>query len=234
MQSLGSFYASRMSEAAAGGSSRGPYANTPRRKAEIVAAAAAIFSQSGYHGGSLRQIARDLDLSFTSVKHHFPSKEVLLIEVLKANDEINIERLREDRLNMGFVESTLAMAQRNLENPEALRLFAVLSAEATSVNHPAHDWFDDRYRRIIASMGRGIAADVASGTLAPVDQPDVAAAALVSLWDGLQLQWLMNPTFDMIAPMRIAFPAVLQAFATNAPDLAVHPYARADKSTSGN
>lgn len=204
-----------MSESATGSSARGPYANTPRRKAEIVAAAAAIFTQSGYHGGSLRQIARDLDLSFTSVRHHFPSKEILLIEVLRANDEIEVSRLRTDRLTMGFVDSAITMAQRNLENPEAIRLFAVLSAEATSADHPAHDWFVERYERIMASMAESIAADSDAGALPPIADPQAAAAALVALWDGLQLQWLMNPSMDMISAMRIAFPAILHTFAVD-------------------
>lgn len=203
-----------MSGAPAAGSSRGPYANTPRRKAEIVAAAAAIFTRSGYHGGSLRQIARDLDLSFTSVKHHFPSKEILLIEVLKANDDVEIARLRTDRRGMGFVDSAISMAQRNIQNPESLRLFAVLSAEATSAAHPAHDWFIDRYQRIVASIAQDIADDVAAEALPPIEDPAAAAAALVALWDGLQLQWLMNPAFDMISTMRTVFPSILRSFAS--------------------
>jgi AcrR family transcriptional regulator len=64
---------------------RGEYANTARRKAEIVEAAERAFAVAGYHGGSLRQIARDLNLSFTSLRHHVPSKEALLIAVLEAD-----------------------------------------------------------------------------------------------------------------------------------------------------
>lgn len=188
---------------------RGPYANTPRRKAEIVAAAAHIFAESGYRGGSLRQISRDLELSFTSVKHHFGSKENLLIAVLEANDELQAERLSSEWGALSFVDSAIELTRRNMENPESLRLLAVLAAEASSPEHPAHDWFLDRYARIRARIAEGIGAD---DGLSAVADPSSAAAALVSFWDGLQLQWLIDPRFDMLAKMRVGFEGILGAY----------------------
>jgi AcrR family transcriptional regulator len=188
---------------------RGPYANTPRRKAEIVDAAAHIFAESGYRGGSLRQIARDLDLSFTSVKHHFGSKENLLIAVLEANDELQAESLTSEWGTLSFVDSAMELARRNMEKPESLRLLAVLAAEASSPEHPAHDWFLDRYQRIRARVAEGIAAD---DRLSAVIDPASAAAALVSFWDGLQLQWLIDPGFDMLEKMRVGFEGILGAY----------------------
>lgn len=198
-----------MSATSSATASRGPYANTPKRKAEIVAAAAHIFAESGYRGGSLRQISRDLDLSFTSVKHHFGSKENLLIAVLEASDELQAERLTSEWEGLSFVDSAIELARLNMEKPESLRLLAVLAAEASSPEHPAHEWFLERYERIRNRVAEGIAAD---GSLSSVADPPEAAAALVSFWDGLQLQWLIDPRFEMLGKMRVGFEAILKAF----------------------
>ena len=50
---------------------RGPYAKSAQRSSDILDAAATVFATHGYHGGSLRDIARSLDLSLTSIVHHF-------------------------------------------------------------------------------------------------------------------------------------------------------------------
>ena len=54
--------------------SRGPYAKSEQRRREIVEAATSVFATRGYHGGSLRDIARELDLSLTSIVHHYNTK----------------------------------------------------------------------------------------------------------------------------------------------------------------
>ncbi len=43
---------------------RGPYAKSAERRSEIIASATAIFSAHGYRGGSLRQIAAELGLTW--------------------------------------------------------------------------------------------------------------------------------------------------------------------------
>ncbi|MGV9381299.1 TetR/AcrR family transcriptional regulator [Nonomuraea sp. NPDC003707] len=48
-------------------------------------------SRGGYRGGSLREIAKQLDLSLTSVVHHFPSKSALLVAVLENADSAHVD-----------------------------------------------------------------------------------------------------------------------------------------------
>ncbi|RZI92125.1 MAG: TetR/AcrR family transcriptional regulator, partial [Microbacterium sp.] len=67
-------------------SPRGPYAKTAERRREIIDSATAVFSEHGYRGGSLRQIAKELDLSLTTLMHHFPTKTALLSAVLQQED----------------------------------------------------------------------------------------------------------------------------------------------------
>lgn len=184
---------------------RGPYSNTARRKAEIVQAAERAFAVTGYHGGSLRQIARDLDLSFTSLRHHFPTKEILLIAVLEEADTREQAPFEKDLVRGGLIEAAVALAERNLAKPESLRLLAVLAAEASSTSHPAHAWFVDRYDRVRVLIENGIRYDINQGRLPADTDAAEAAYALVALWDGLQLQWLLDPHFDLVTALRKAF-----------------------------
>lgn len=50
--------------------------------AAVRTAALASFSELGYHGTSVREIARRSRLSVAALYHHFPSKELLLTELI--------------------------------------------------------------------------------------------------------------------------------------------------------
>ena len=55
----------------------------PGRKGEILDAAATIFAESGYTGGSMRQIASRVGVSEPALYRHFPSKEAIFITMLR-------------------------------------------------------------------------------------------------------------------------------------------------------
>src|SRR5215217_813050 len=150
------------------GSRRGVYAKTPQRRREIVEAAAAVFSAHGYSGGSLRQIAKDIGVSVTSVMHHFPSKE-LLLEAVRDGLRGTIERLVEN----------------GREHPHLLRLLAVLSAEASAAEHPAHAWFVTRYQRVADAIVGWAGADPDLALEPGSAEVRAAARQIAALWDGL-------------------------------------------------
>ena len=82
---------------------------------------------------------------------------------------------------------------------------AILSAEASAPTHPAHDWFVDRYRRKIADMTEAFTYDQSLGRVHPDRDPRVLARLLIGTWDGMQLQWLIDPSYDMIEAMAAFF-----------------------------
>ena len=184
--------------AARAGQRRGVYTKTPQRRREIVEAAAAVFAARGYSGGSLRQVARDIDVSVTSVMHHFPSKELLLEAVL---DHADIEAGRAidlDPSRDGLRGTVVRVAEHGRQHPHLLRLLAVLSSEASAPDHPAHHWFVERYRRVEAAVAEWAVLDPSLdlGSESPV--APILARRVVAVWDGLQLQWLLRPDFDMV------------------------------------
>ena len=177
---------------------RGPYAKTAKRRQEIVDAATNVFATRGYHGGSLRDISRQIGLSLTSVVHHFPAKSDLLSAVLENADHTGggdwfFDRARTDGVKTAIIE----LVRRNLDRPELLRLLAIVSSEASDAEHPAHGWFVRRYENFATELVRLIAHDVALGRLPPGVDAEDAAHLIIAVWDGLQLQWLLDPAQDM-------------------------------------
>ncbi len=186
--------------------SRGPYAKSASLRHRIVVAATAEFAAKGYHGGSLRKIAADLSLSVTSVSHHFGSKGALLLAVLDHTDDLGASFIG-SHPDDGLSSTLLPLIERNLATPNLLRLLAVVAAEASAEQHPAHEWFLRRYRRLSTWIASGVAAERAPGE-AP-DAEDLAAARdIIAAWDGHQLQWLLDPELDMVAAMRRSLLAI--------------------------
>ena len=54
-----------------------------KTRERILDASAALFSQQGYNGTALRDIAAALDMKAGSLYYHFDSKEQLVLEILK-------------------------------------------------------------------------------------------------------------------------------------------------------
>ncbi|MDP9183204.1 MAG: TetR/AcrR family transcriptional regulator, partial [Actinomycetota bacterium] len=186
---------------------RGPYAKTEARRAEILSTALDAFSVRGFQGSSLREIAEAVGLSQAGVLHHFSSKEALLAAVLAEKDAASASHF-EGAHGVGVLEALRGVVAENLAQPGLIRLFTTLSAEAINEDHPAHGYFQIRY----AAAREGIAAALAQGKKDGDVGEDVdvgmAASLLIAIMDGLQMQWLLNEEFDMLA----AFDTFLSTF----------------------
>ncbi|GAA4071247.1 hypothetical protein GCM10023065_26360 [Microbacterium laevaniformans] len=109
----------------------------------------------------------------------------------------------DDVLQPGIVE-------RNLDRRELVRMFSIVSAEATYPGHEAHDWLRQRYARVIADYAGAIAADRAAGRINPPVGDDTALAALVITgWEGVQIRWLADDS-DPVAAMSLLLSSALR------------------------
>ncbi len=169
---------------------RGPYAKTTIRRREILEGAQEVFARQGYSGSSIRQIADRVGLSESGVLHHFDDKRELLEAVLEARDLEYLERP---------VRSGLGIVRENAQRVEAVRLFAVVSAEATDTDHPAHDYFVRRYERTRGTTEDSFSEAQAAGAIPADLDPALAARIALAVMDGLQIQWLLDPSQDMVS-----------------------------------
>jgi AcrR family transcriptional regulator len=180
------------------------YAKGRERREEILAAADAAFAKQGFRGASLATIAQQVGLSQPGLLHHFPSKEDLLLEVLRYRDERQrewVEQAVEDADS--YAEALLELCATNEQTPGLVRLFAVLAAEGVDDDHPAHELFKQRYRELREIVASRFVSEQREGRLAPEVDPRTLAVQVLALFDGLQLQWLLEPdAIDMVEALR--------------------------------
>lgn len=192
---------------------RGPYAKTEARRAEILRTALEAFSVRGFQGSSLREIAEAAGLSQAGVLHHFSSKETLLAAVLAEKDAASIAHF-DGVGGVGILEALRGVVAENLAQPGLIRLFTTLSAEAINEEHPAHEYFQLRYAGARELLGEALRQGQQDGDVRPDLDVDMAAALLLAIMDGLQMQWLLGRAsgddFDMLA----GFDAFLASFRT--------------------
>jgi AcrR family transcriptional regulator len=170
---------------------RGPYAKTAERRRTILATALEVFAESGFRGASIREIASRVGMTDTGVLHHFGGKGNLLLEVVKQKEDEDAGALRDPYLR--------DLVARNGTRQGTVRLFTTLSAESTDPEHPAHDHFVNRYASVREHVTRGLARDSDEGRIPASIDPAVAARLMLAVMDGLQLQWLLDPSLEMDA-----------------------------------
>jgi AcrR family transcriptional regulator len=186
------------------GAVRGAYSKTAARRSEILHAGIEVFSSGGYRSGTIREIAERVGMSQAGLLHHFSNKHELLAGVLSLRDEISRETIGIEQASgretiLGMVE----LVDYNTTVAGLVQLHCVLSAEATAPEHPAHQYFVDRYRSVIATIQHGFEGMRAEGELVDGVDPATAARAMVALMDGLQVQWLLDPeAVDMAEEVR--------------------------------
>jgi AcrR family transcriptional regulator len=183
---------------------RGAYANGLARREAILRAASEIFAAHGYRGASLALIAERVGISAPGLLHHFPTKEHLLIDLLALRGERTTASLRALTSVDGgrILDALLVLAAKNSESPGLVRLFTILAAESLVDDHPGHEWFVDRYRRARRFVAERLSEEQRVGLIREDVDVDLTAAQILAMFDGLQLQWLLEPDeVDMVTAL---------------------------------
>ena len=170
---------------------RGHYRKSAERRRRIVTAAAQVFSRDGYRGATIRTIAAEAGMSPSSLLHFFGSKQELLWATMAHRDAHRFTGGRAGE--RGFPDRVVGQAVANEEIPHLLQLYAVLSAESATRDHPAQEYFASRFATVRAGIAADFEALAAVGLLRAGVDPESAAVTVVALWDGVQLQWLHDP-----------------------------------------
>lgn len=107
------------------------------------------------------------------------------------------------RTGVDALRSLVEVAGANADNPRLIELYVVLSAEATAADHPAHDYFVQRYAITVQTVRRFFEEARDAGQLREGIDPASAARQVVATMDGLQVQWLLDDQhLDMAAVLR--------------------------------
>lgn len=167
-------------------------------KEVILDTATDMFTASGFKATSVRDVAARSGITHPGLLYHFPTKEALLMAVLERRDRLEGDPVDFHRLGgRALLGHLVAGAATNATQRGIVELFANLSVEAADPEHPAHEYFVRRYASLRATLVDGLEELALRGALRPGVVPTVAAAHLIALMDGLQIQWLLDATTDM-------------------------------------
>lgn len=176
---------------------RGSYAKGQARRQAIVDEALAVFSRTGFHSGSLREIAKRVGLTPAGLMHHFADKEELFVEVLRQRDE-KVREAAGDPAEHTLVQQAEKVVAYNQSSRGLTSLYAIVSAEATDSEHPSHQDFAERYRSGAANGEQLLRAAQEAGEVRADLDPALAARLISAVMDGIQLQWLLDESVDMV------------------------------------
>ena len=213
---------------------RRPRHTTAARREEILRAAVRTFGSKGYHNGSLVEVAEQVGMTHAGVLHHFGSKVGLLWAVLEYRDQVDVEHLqgRHPPGGLELFRHLVRTAAINVDRRGLVQTYSVLTGEAVTDGHPARDWVRDRFillRNDIVDALRTVIREQATartGTRTAGDSGDPAlhdpasgdqalsraASSIIAVMDGLQTQWLLDPTaVDLAEASAFAIEAILAA-----------------------
>ena len=173
----------------------GSYEKGVARRQEILERAAEVFRERGADGTSLRRIATAIGVSHAALLHYFDSREQLLVAVY--------ERAEGQRDTSGdAAESALDVlvkaAMINVGVPGMVELYtSLVAASLAAEGTPSNEFFSARFARIRDELTQRLTAEQAAGRLRGDVEPADMAALLIAASDGLQIQWLLEPSVQL-------------------------------------
>ncbi|KQX53088.1 MULTISPECIES: TetR/AcrR family transcriptional regulator [unclassified Streptomyces] len=166
-------------------------ARSEERRADILRAALEVIAERGYRGATLGSVAERVGLTQQGLLHYFPTKEALLVAVLEERDRWDTSGGRDrEGWRLDLIES---LVEYNAMRPGIVQTFSALLGESVTDGHPAREFFTERYAQVRANMAdvlRTEFGDRLPGGLTP----ERAAPLLTAVMDGLQYQWLLDPS----------------------------------------
>ncbi|NUP32668.1 MAG: TetR/AcrR family transcriptional regulator, partial [Streptomycetaceae bacterium] len=175
------------------------YATGHERRRQVIDAATTLFGTRGFHGISLRDIAKAVGISHSTLLHHFANKDELLRAVLTHHDYLMITvgsapDTADEHARLAAVVETARRAAD--DTPGLMELFSTVSAEAVAPGHPAHAYFEKHFamsRRFLARSFEHLAAD---GELSAERDPAEEGLWLLAVCEGLQRLRLYDSGID--------------------------------------
>lgn len=159
-------------------------------------------------------------MTHAGVLHHFGSKDQLLLEVLLHRDETDVAGLEGQHIPDGLdlFRHLVKTAMLNARRAGIVQAYAVLSAESVTDRHPGRDFFEKRYTTLRTEVVQAFRVVCAERGIAEPDTLDRAAASILAVMDGLQVQWLLDPSaVDLAKASEFAIEAIVASVLTPQP-----------------
>ena len=181
------------------------YAKGVARRQEILDRAIEVFADKGADGTSLRAIAEKIGVSHAALLHYFGSREELLVEVIREGERRHSTEEHDDsRGRDEVVGGMVRAAERNVTIPGFVSLYTSLVAGSLEPDKEySREFFSIRFARIRERLPELIRVGQAEGTIRRGIEPEAMAALVIAASDGLQTQWLLEPTVDIAKSLEL-------------------------------
>lgn len=161
------------------------------RRQHILDIALSIIDERGHQGLTMRGLARECGMSAPGLMHYFPDMPTLVVAVVDYRDQRDAELFDVAGPGLGVTRALLdGVVDNIIARPKAAELFAIVEAQAIDPRHPGHTYFKERADRIVEEFVPIIAFEYV--------EAEELMRQLISIIDGLQLNWLREPeAFDL-------------------------------------
>jgi AcrR family transcriptional regulator len=170
------------------------------RQEQILEQATNIISTRGFNGFGIQELAERCGITKGALLYYFGSKDGLLLALLQhrvSRDTayLYLKNRGEEKGVSKSLENVIrvlrTIVELNCSQPEIVRFWSILRAEALSKGHPARDFFvtlEAETRKSFAAM-----------LSRHVPQAESTARQLLGLMAGLEDQWLREEqSFDLL------------------------------------
>jgi AcrR family transcriptional regulator len=165
------------------------------RRTQILEAALDCFASKGFHAATMDDLVRASGLSKGSLYWHFESKQDVFLALFDAFAEASFAEW--DALIAAGCPTLEAAERATLGKLDAIGGERGLSAWVEFFAHPqARGRFAQVYREVRARLERSLLREMEAGTLRRL-APDELAASITACGEGLLLQAMVDPEFDL-------------------------------------
>jgi AcrR family transcriptional regulator len=188
------------------------------RENQIKEAALKLFSEKGFYGTTITQIAEAAGLGKGTIYWYWKSKEELAFSLVEDMLSAFLELIEAAREEEGGFEERFAkllkgVAELYVVEKEHCRLLWKFRADRHYIFDPDYTTkvtaYYLRMREAIADL---IRQGVESGELREID-PQLAAFVLLGITEGLEIEWLENEDdFDLKKGLEMVFTNLFQGF----------------------
>lgn len=188
---------------------RGAYAKGVARREEILDRAIEVFQKRGADETSLRRIAESIGVSHAALLHYFDSRQQLLIAVYDRAEAARSADPATPKAERGVDVMVLA-AMANVRVPGLVELYSTLVAASLEADNPqGKAYFRSRFERVRSDLAERFREEQQAGRIRGDVDCEQIAALVVAASDGLQIQWLLEPSIQLEETLR-TFAVLLQ------------------------
>jgi AcrR family transcriptional regulator len=185
-----------------------------KRRAEIVDAAARVFSRKGFSGARMDDIVQETGLSKGLLYWYFKGKDAIIVAIMERLFRPEAARVRSLAATTGSARQRLiGLGESVVREVELMERFMPITFEFYSLafrNRAVKKFFQDFFRIFVEGIQKVIEQGIEGGEFRRVDPREIAVAMTAS-FEGALLLWVFDPgTVDREAQTRLAVELILR------------------------